>query len=72
MRKIFRKFSIAAACTLLAATAASMAGCGYSFKPLDGAPAADAEVVSQGGFVVQKGDYVYFINGVETYTSDNT
>lgn len=72
MRKIFRKISILAACSLLAASAASMAACGYSFTPLSDGPAADAEVVSQGGFVVQKGEYVYFINGVETYTSDNT
>ena len=30
------------------------------------------EVVSNGGFVVEKGNYVYFINGVEAYSSDNT
>ena len=72
MRKIFRKFSILAACSLLAASAASMAACGYQFTPLSEGPSASDAVTSQGGFVVQKGDYVYFINGVETYTSDNT
>lgn len=72
MRKIFRKFSILAACSLLAASVVSVAACGYQFTPLSEGPSADAEVTSQGGFVVQKGDYVYFINGVETYTSDNT
>ena len=30
------------------------------------------EVSSNGGFAVQKGDYVYFINGKEDYTADNT
>ena len=49
-----------------------MSACGYSFTPLAENPAADAQVTSQGGFVVQKGEYVYFINGVEAYTSDNT
>lgn len=72
MRKIFRKFSILAACSLLAASAASMEACGYQFTPLSEGPSASDAVTSQGGFVVQKGDYVYFINGVETYTSDNT
>lgn len=31
-----------------------------------------AEVTSNGGFVVQKGDWFYFINGVESSSSDNT
>ncbi len=30
------------------------------------------DVVSNGGFVVEAGDYVYFINGVEDNTADNT
>ena len=65
--------------TILALTTAavlagslSLAACGNNFKPLKDGPAADAAVISNGGFVVQKGDYVYFINGVETYSSDNT
>ena len=55
MRKIFRKFSILAACSLLAASAASMAACGYQFTPLSEGPSASDAVTSQGGFVVQKG-----------------
>ena len=57
---------------LLTCLTAVFAGCnestGYSNKltNLDGA------VESNGGFAVAKGDYVYFINGVETHTSDNT
>lgn len=30
------------------------------------------EVSSNGGFLVEKGDWVYFINGIEDYTSENT
>ena len=30
------------------------------------------QVASNGGFVVETGDYIYFINGVEDYTADNT
>lgn len=30
------------------------------------------DVVENGGFVVQKGDYAYFINGAENYDADNT
>lgn len=32
----------------------------------------DGKVSSNGGFVVEKGDYVYFINGVAANTDDNT
>lgn len=31
-----------------------------------------AEVKSNGGFAVEKGGFVYFINGQESYTADNT
>ncbi len=72
MRNLFKKFCVFTAAATLAVSAAAMTACGYEFTPLSDNPPADAEVVSQGGFVVQKGDYVYFINGVETYTSDNT
>ena len=47
-------------------------GCGDStgFNNKLTISASDA-VSSNGGFAVVKGDYVYFINGVETYTADN-
>ncbi len=65
--KRFAVLSMAAAMTLgtLAITA-----CDNSFTPLGNIP--QGEVSSNGGFIVEKGDYLYFINGVETYTSDNT
>ena len=65
--------SIVAAATMLS-TAFAFGGCGDYYTndtTLSGVNAADA-VSSNGGFVVEKGDYVYFINGVENYTADNT
>ena len=65
--------SIIAAVACLGATF-SFVGCGsetYKQKPLDGY-VSDAEVKSNGGFAVEKGDYIYFINGVANYTDDNT
>lgn len=61
-----------AALALCAPTAAFAAcgGNGYSPKKLAGNISGAAE--SNGGFVATKGDYVYFINGSEEYTADNT
>ena len=70
MRKIFKRISIAAAAAVIAVSSAFFAGCDYEFTPLEGD--VTGEVSSQGGFVVEIGEYVYFINGVESYSSDNT
>ncbi len=61
--------SFVAAATMLASTLA-LSACGdYKLdKPLT---APTGEVASNGGFVVEKGDYVYFINGKEDYTASN-
>lgn len=72
MRKGFKNILCVAMAATLVCGAASLAACGYQFTPLEQAPEAAASVDSNGGFVVKKGDYIYFINGVETYTSDNT
>ena len=72
MRNLFRKIFVFTAAATMAVSAAAFSACGYTFAPPADGPSADAEVSSQGGFVVEKGDYVYFINGVEAYTSDNT
>ncbi|MBQ9118060.1 MAG: hypothetical protein IJY11_02540 [Clostridia bacterium] len=42
----------------------------YSISKLGGN--ISGEVASNGGFVVEKGDYVYFINGKASYDDDNT
>lgn len=72
MRKGFKKFIAVATAALMTAGALSLAACGADFVPPTGAPSAGDAVESNGGFVVGKGDYYYFINGIESYTSDNT
>lgn len=65
--------SLVAAATLLGSTLA-LSACGgknYSLdKPLTMPEAGEA--VENGGFVVEKGGYAYFINGAENYDADNT
>ena len=70
MHKGFKKFIAAAAAAVMAAGALSLSACGVDFKTPTGVP--EGDVASNGGFVVAKGDYYYFINGIESYTSDNT
>lgn len=70
MRKITKKISIFATAAIMSLGALSLGACGYSFSPLSGDTSGD--INSNGGFVVEKGNYVYFINGVEAHTSDNT
>ncbi len=64
--------SLVAAATLLGATFA-MTGCNkglYKGEKLDYVSTRE-DVKSNGGFVVEKGDYVYFINGAEDFTVSN-
>ncbi len=64
--------SLVAAATFLGATIA-MSGCNKGFykgNKLD-YTAIEADAKSNGGFVVEHGDYVYFINGAEEYTASN-
>ncbi|MFQ7076610.1 MAG: hypothetical protein ACLRSW_00895 [Christensenellaceae bacterium] len=69
MRDKFRKLTSMVAAATLCAAAISFAGCAdsYSIKALPGN--IQGEVSSNGGFVVEKGDYIYFINGAEDYTA---
>ena len=72
MRKNIKKLiGIALASTMALATLAGCNGKYYSGNKLEGVNAEDA-VISNGGFVAKKGDYVYFINGQESNTADNT
>lgn len=64
-------FIAALACLTSSAMFASCNTSAYKGDPVDGFDAS-AEVSSNGGFAVVKGDYVYFINGMEEYTADNT
>lgn len=71
MRNIKKKLSVLIAGTLLACSAVSLGACsGYNPKALSGDISGD--VTSNGGFVVEKGNYVYFINGQEDASADNT
>ena len=71
MKKPVTKIICAALASVVALGIASAAGCsGYSGKQLAGDTS--GEISSNGGFAVEKGGYVYFINGVETNTADNT
>ncbi len=73
MRKFKKILAVMAAATLAMGTL-SLAACAGEFETPTGIPTGD--VSSNGGFVVSIGDnstgYYYFINGVETYSSDNT
>lgn len=57
----------------LALTLGVLAGCDtYRTDPLDGYTSTDNAAESNGGFVVKKDEWFYFINGAESYTADNT
>ncbi|MDE6867537.1 MAG: hypothetical protein K2J83_00130 [Clostridia bacterium] len=74
MRKFFTKIICFAAAVIVALGIFLISACGpnYDVKPLSPDGISDAEVISNGGFAVEKGDYIYFINGRENYTADNT
>ena len=72
MRKTGKKFLLIIAALVL--VLAVFAGCGstYHFEPLAGyEETSGAAVESNGGFVVKKGDWIYFINGSESNTASN-
>jgi len=58
--------SVLIVCTLLM-------GCNnYKYGPLSGNYSSTTDVVSNGGFVSQYGEFTYFINGIDYNYSDNT
>lgn len=71
MRKTITKIICLAAATVTAAGLALAAGCSnWTAEGLS--PDNYTSVTSNGGFAVQTDDYVYFINGAELNTADNT
>lgn len=74
MRKTAKKIiSLVAVATLFTSTLA-MTACGdkpYKGDKLSDTPSAEATVSSNGGFAVEKGDYIYYINGKEDYAEKN-
>ena len=47
-----------------------LSGCSKDYR-VEGGPPATAEVLYNGGMTVQKGDYLYFINGISTISAPN-
>ena len=73
MRKTITKIICAATALISAAGLVLASGCADDWTYDGVSPDASAsQVESNGGFAVQTGDYVYFINGVEANTADNT
>lgn len=76
MRKTAKRiFSLVAAATLVTSTLA-MTACGDNYyktaNKVSYTESKDTNGVDNGGFAVEKDGYVYFINGKEAYTADNT
>ncbi len=70
MRDKIRKSICVAAAAALAVSA--LAGCSDNYSTeVPGDDIFQGEVSSNGGFVVEKGNYIYFINGAEEYTASN-
>ena len=69
MKKICKKLLIIITALALSASALIFGGCDYTAKGLEG-DYQSGEVTSQGGWVVRKGKYVYFINGMTTAPTD--
>ncbi len=72
MSKRFTKIICVIVAVIVAASIWLLAGCSnlYGGNQLSGDISGTVE--SNGGFVVKKGGYIYFINGSESYTADNT
>ena len=73
MRKFFKKIICVLSAAVMGASLFASAACSdvYKSKKLDGY-VSDAPIYSNGGFAVQKGGFVYYINGKQSNTADNT
>ena len=72
MRKSFTKIICFSAAIVATVGVSVFSACGKSkVKPLTPDNLGAAEISSNGGFAVEKGDYVYYINGRESYTASN-
>ena len=72
MRKIFKKIISVCAAALLGTSILAVSACDgvYKGNKLEGSTI--GAVVSNGGFAVQKGNYIYYINGKQSNQADNT
>ena len=73
MRKLYKNILVCATAAMLAAGSAAFAACDKPFQPLAGDDYKSEEAaISNGGFAVEYGKYVYFINGATTHEDNNT
>ena len=73
MRSLKKKLTVLLAMATLACSAATLASCaGSDFTPPAQADTTSDKVTSNGGFLVETGEYVYFINGAAEASADNT
>lgn len=73
MRKLYKKILVCTTAAVLAAGSVAFASCEEPFTPLAGDDYKSTEAaVSNGGFAVEYGKYLYFINGATTHEDDNT
>lgn len=73
MRKFFKKIICVAAAAVMSVGLFTAAACSDVYKGSSlGGDFSSGEVVSNGGFAVEKGNYIYFINGKQSNTADNT
>ena len=73
MRKRFTKIICAATAAISAFGLVFASACGnYKWQAVADKDTSAVVKDTNGGFLVQTGDYVYFINGKETYSADNT
>ncbi|MEG1519780.1 MAG: hypothetical protein RR458_02215, partial [Clostridia bacterium] len=69
---MFKKIIIA---ILVVALVLSFAGCSktsYEYGPIAGGANASDAVVGNGNYVVQKGNFIYYINSIESVSGKNT
>lgn len=72
MRKLYKNILVCATAAVLATGSIAFAACEEPFTPLAGDDYKSAEAaISNGGFAVEYGKYVYFINGATTHEDDN-
>lgn len=70
MNKTSKKILAVCSAAALCVSAFAMGACDYKQESMGG-PATTAAVSSQGGWVVEKGGYVYFINGAAIEQTDD-
>ena len=72
MHRIFKKIFCFTAAAVAAIGIFTASACGNSYKAKRLSGNISGEISSNGGFAVEKGDYVYYVNGKQANTADNT